>query len=59
MQQEDGDVIIEVFNGDKRLADVEFCSSGTQSENTWLALTKLMSAMEKDEIKRPHTREKK
>lgn len=56
MQQEDGDVIIEIFNG-RHFASVEICSGsgGSMSPATWMALTKLMTAMEADEKRRPHT----
>lgn len=54
IQQPDGDIILEIDDG-KKSVSIEFCthSGGTMSFNTWMALTKLMLAMEQDQKECP------
>ena len=60
-RQEDGDIILSILPEDHIITEhsIEFCTSGTKSHNTMIALSTLFRAMVKDNKEAPQGKPKK
>ena len=53
-REDDGDILVFVIDDEGVMATVQFCTSGTRSHHTLMALVALFEAMMKDHQERPH-----